>query len=437
MALPQLGAWVLDELPRLNQGILRDEVAPSVLVDALHEVVLPHLPLPDRLSVPEAQQLVVNLGFVGASVGRHYQERTPGGKDTPERAFEGLEAGTGQIPFQRYFAALADHTGTGHDHRDSYASLVRWNVGTVEVRLGEQTVVSMPGVFSDGRTRTYTGTSGEEHFFALVKKGEAVEKAVNDLLEPLADPETCWACPEPMARVRTAITLLGTLRQLFLDFAALPPEHSMPPEHFMDVFRQFAVHWTPGDIPPSGALDIEGLKRDFLLGIAIPDYASHVRKLFPGLLTEERAILEELMVQPTLPQRVATSLGVDLEKLPDADPADLRRLVAAHPVLILWYDILTAHAKAAGSHLMLSKKFLFKPQRQRDAEGIGDHALVSNRSGTTGMTETYLERLTRARRDHVLAPLHRAVAEVGEGTPLHAVRSDMREIPPVGVLLVT
>ena len=44
----------------------------------------------------------------------------------------------------------------------------------------------------------------------------------------------------------------------------------MPPEHFMDVFRQFAVHWTADDIPPSGALDPEALKRDFLLGIGIP-----------------------------------------------------------------------------------------------------------------------------------------------------------------------
>ncbi|MEV6597231.1 hypothetical protein AB0M36_10255 [Actinoplanes sp. NPDC051346] len=438
MVLPQLGAWVLDELPRLNQAILHNDLAPPALNEALREVILPDLPLPDRLSVAQAQQLVVNLGFVGASVARHYQERTPGGKETPERAFDALEAGTQQIPFQRYFAALADHTGTGHDHRDSYASLVRWNVGTVEVRMGERTVAVLPGVFDDGRTRTYTGTSGEEHFFALVKKGEAVERAINDLLEPLATPETRWDSPEALSRVRTATVLLGALRQLFLEFAALPPEHSMPPEQFMDVFRQFAVHWTPGDIPPSGALDIEGLKRDFLLGIAIPDYATHVRRLFPGLLTEEREALERLMAQPTLPQRVAAALDIDLDWLSGAEVADLRRLVARHPVLVDWYDVLTAHARAAGSHLMLSKKFLFKPQRQRDAAGIGDKAVVSNRTGTTGMTETYLERLTRARRDHVLAALHPALdAEVGEGAPRHAVRSDLMGIEPVEVLLVS
>ncbi|OJF14423.1 hypothetical protein [Couchioplanes caeruleus] len=439
MALPQLGAWVLEELPKLNLAILRDVLAPRALTEALDEMVLPELPLPERLSAAEAQQLVVNLGFVGASVARHYQERTPGGKETPERAFEGLEAGAERIPFQRYFAGLADRTGTGHDHRDSYASLVRWNVGTVEVRLGERTVAVLPGVFDDGRTRTYTGTSGEENFFALVKKGEAVERAVNDLLEPLTGPETRWDCPETASRVRTATVLVDALRQLFLEFAALPPEHSMPPEHFMDVFRQFAVHWTPGDIPPSGALDIEGLKRDFLLGIAIPDYDKHVRRLFPGLLTEERQALENLMARPTLPRRMAADLGIDLDRLPAAGLGELRGLIGHHhPVLNDWYDLLTAHARAAGSHLMLSKKFLFKPQRKRDAEGLGDRPLVSNRSGTTGMTETYLERLTRARRQHVLAELRPALdPEVREGAPISAVRSGLMEIAPVEVRLVS
>ena len=45
--------------------------------------------------------------------------------------------------------------------------------------------------------------------------------------------------------------------QLFLDFATPTPALGMLPQYFLDVFRQFAVHWTPGDIPPSGALDAE------------------------------------------------------------------------------------------------------------------------------------------------------------------------------------
>ncbi|MEV4708532.1 hypothetical protein [Actinoplanes sp. NPDC049316] len=438
MVLQQMGAWVGEELPRLNTAILRDELPVDALREALRDEVMPGLPAPDRFTPAEARRMLVHLGFIGASVGRHYQERTPGGKQTPGVAFEGLVAGGDEIPFRAYFAAMADRTGTGHDHRDSYASLVRWNVGTIEVRLGEDLLAVLPGEFNDGRIRTYTGTGGEERFFALVKKGEAIELAVNDLLEPLTAPGTRFDSEDAVSRVRTAAVLLQALRQLFLDFAALPPEQSMPAEHFMDVFRQFAVHWTPGDIPPSGALDPEALKRDFLLGVAIDDYDRHVRRLFPGLLSDERAALEALMARPTLPQQMAASLGVDLAALPDAGPAEVRRLLSRQPVLADWYALLAAHARAAGAHLMVSKKFLFKPQQRRDAEGVGDRLLVSNRSGTTGMTETFLERLTRARREHVLAPLRRGVsAETANTTIAGGVRSRTGRAAPVEVLPVS
>jgi hypothetical protein len=217
-----------------------------------------------------------------------------------------------------------------------------------------------------------------------------------------------------MLRLRTATTLLEAMRRLFLTFAALPAEQSMPAEHFMDVFRQFAVHWLPDDIPPSGALDPEALKRDFLLGIALDDYGRHVRRLFPALLADEREALAALMVQPTLPQRLLTDLEVDSTTLATAEATDLCRLVRRAPALADWYAVLNAHARAAGAHLMLSKKFLFKPQTQRDLAGRGDQRLVSNRSGTTGMTETFLERLTRARREHLLAPFRQVLT--GENT---------------------
>jgi hypothetical protein len=211
----------------------------------------------------------------------------------------------------------------------------------------------------------------------------------------------------------------------------------MPAEHFLDVFRQFAVHWTSGDIPPSGALDPEALKRDFLLGAPIDDYDRHVGRLLPALLSGERAAVHRLMAQPGLPRRMAASLDLDLDALPAADAAHLRQLVKSHPVLAEWYRLLTAHARAAGAHLMLSKRFLFKPQRQRDAVGMGDRSLVSNRAGTTGMTESYLERLTQARREHVLAPLHRVLSrETTETGQLAEVRSDSAVVAPVTVLLV-
>jgi hypothetical protein len=408
-----------------------------VLVEVLRGELLPELPGPDQLDRLQAQRLLVHLGFIGASVARHFQERTPGGKDEPQRAFDQLEVGDGAMLFPAYFAALADHTGTGHYHRDSYASLVRWNVGTVEVRLGNELLASLPGVFDDGRIRSYTGTGGEERFFALVKSSEAVELAANELLEPLIDPATRLNCADAVARVRMATALLNGLRQLFLDFAVLPPDQSIPAEHFMDVFRQFAVHWTPHDIPPSGALDPEALKRDFLLGIAMADYGRHVRMLFPALLTDERIALDALMARPTLPQRLLATLGIDAATLAMADVENLRRLVGREPALADWYGLLNAHARASGAHLMLSRKFLFKPQNQRDRSGLGDQPLVSNRAGTTGMTETFLARLTRARREHLLAPLRAALtAETGESASHAGVRSPSGTAASVAVTLV-
>ncbi|WP_433830116.1 hypothetical protein ACQP2E_09995 [Actinoplanes sp. CA-015351] len=401
----QIGDWVLHELPRLNRAILQHHASPELLHTEVGEHVLDHLPEVAQLTPLQAQQLVVNLGFVGASVARHYQEHAPGGPTHPDDAFAELVAGPQRIPFRAYFEALAAHTGTGHYERDSFASLVRWNVGTVQVRLDEEVLGVLPGVFDDGRIRSYTGSPGEERFFLLVKQGEVVEMAVNNLLCPFTRENAGLTCEDARHSVRLATDLLDALRRLMVDFAALPPEQTMPAEHFMDVFRQFAAHWTLGDISPSGALDPEALKRDFLLGLAVEDYDKQARRLFPALLAAEREELSRLMDMPTLPARLLDALGTDERDLRLLDEPDLRRLVARHPALIDWYRLLAMHARAAGAHLMLSKKFLFKPQRLRDEAGLGDKELVSNRAGTTGMTETFLERLTRARQNHALAAL--------------------------------
>ena len=437
MVLRQVDEWLDEELPRLNRAILAGDVPPGTLAEQARAVLLPHLPAIGRLTAVQAQQEVVRLGFVGASVSRHYQEWTPGGKHHPERAFDGLLAGAEAVPFRDYFAALAEHTGKGHYGRDSYASLVRWNVGTLEVRRGDERLAVLPGVFDDGRIRSYTGSGGEERFFLLVKQGEALELAVNEVLEPLTRDGAGLVGEDAVCRVRLATELITALRALFLEFAALPPEASMPPEHFLDVFRQFAVHWTEDDIPPSGALDPEALKRDFLLGVALPGYDRHVRRLFPALLDAERAALAELMARPTLPERLLTALELDPRTFAEAGPADLRRLLGRHPALADWYRLLTEHARASGAHLMLSKKYLFKPQRRRDDAGLGDRPLVSNRAGTTGMNESFLERLTRARQDHALAALRTALnGETDPNVPVSAVRSQRGAAAPVSVALI-
>jgi hypothetical protein len=436
MVPEQIGDWVLDELPRLNRMILEDHAPPGLLHAELDEHVLNHLPEVAQLTPLQAQQLVVNLGFVGASVARHYQEHAPGGVRHPEHAFDDLTAGAGRFPFRAYFAALAEHTGTGHYDRDSFASLVRWNVGGVRVRIGDEVLAELPGVFADGRIRSYTGSPGEERFFLLVKQGEVIELAVNELLCPLTREDASLICEDARHRVRLATVLLDALRRLMIDFAALPPGEAMPAEHFMDVFRQFAAHWTLDDIPPSGALDPEALKRDFLLGIAVDGYDQLARRLFPALLEAERQVLGDLMCLPTLPERMLSSIGTDATGLRLSDEGDLRRLIAYHPALTDWHRLLSMHARASGAHLRLSKKFLFKPQRARDAAGLGDKELVSNRAGTTGMTETFLERLTRARQNHVLAPLRPVItAENQETGPIAEVRSGQGGTRPVVVEL--
>ena len=438
MSEPRTDEWIDDELPRLNQAVLAGGTPPAELAEQVRRMVLPGLPAVATLSPAGAQRLLVRLGFVGASVARHFQEWTPGGLQTPERAFDGLAAGTGAVPFRDYFAAVADRTGTGHYGRDSYASLVRWNVGTIQVRAGSELLATLPGVFDDGRIRTYTGSGAEERFFRLVKQGEAIELAVNETLGPLTGDDVHLLGDDARVRVRQATGLIMALRRLFLDFAAEPPERSMPADHFMDVFRQFAVHWTAGDIPPSGALDPEALKRDYLLGVGLDGYDEQVRGLFPALLPAERAEIAALMDRPTLPERLLASMSLDAGVLRTAAPADLRRLAARDPGLLDWYGLLTAHARAAGAHLMLSKKFLFKPQHRRDQAGLGDRPLVSNRAGTTGMNETFLERLTRARQEHQLAPLRSVLypAENADNTPATGVRSDLGTATSVAVQLV-
>jgi hypothetical protein len=432
MGPEQVGEWVLHELPLLNQAILHEHAPPELLTNELNERVLACLPDVTRLTPEQAQRLVVHLGFAGASVARHYQEHTPGGIEHPERAFVPLAVGSDLVPFRAYFAALAEHTGTGHYDRDSYASLVRWNVGTIRVLLRGEMLAELPGVFDDGHIRTYTGTSGEERFFVLVKTGEAIELAINCLLLPLVAEHADLIGENARRRVRDATVLLADLRRLFLDFASLPAEQTMAAEVFMDVFRQFAAHWTPGDIPPSGALDPEALKRDFLLGIAEPGYDQQARRLFPALLEVERAEIGDLMSGPALPRRLLAEIGSDESALTEADEGDLRRLVARHPALVDWYRLLAMHARVSGAHLMLSKKFLFKPQRQRDEAGIGDKLLISNRAGTTGMTETYLDRLTRARQNHTLAALRPVlIAGKPESTPGQAIHSGQEAAPAV------
>jgi hypothetical protein len=391
----RVNAWVLTELADLNQDILARRRPAGDLGAELSRYVLADLPHPETLTVVQAQQLVVLLGLAGASLARHYQELSRDHRATPGRAFDRCPAGDEAVPFLAYFARLAERTGTGHSHRDTYAALTRWNVQTTEVWWAGERVAVLAGVFTDGLVRTYTGTAEEQRFFELIKVSEAIEGAVNASLMPLSDATLDVRAPEALDRVRLAVVLLAELRRVNAHFAALPPEEGLRAEYFMDVFRQYAVHWTPGDIPPSGALDPEAIARDCLLGVQTPAYQAHTEHIFPGLLAAERELLTRLMERPSVPHIALRSLGIGAAALAAMSPARLRETVGQ----------LVAHARMSGVHLKIAQKYLFAPQRQREMAGLGDPHVVSNRYGTTGMDERYLQELTRARHQHALACL--------------------------------
>jgi hypothetical protein len=404
--LDQVNRWSLSIMTRLNRDILEGRVPHGDFGSEFEVSVLARLPAPESFSPSQARQLVVLLGLAGASVARHYQEAGQAHRATPELAFDGLTAGSARESFGRYFARLAERTGTGHGRRDSYASLVRWNLPAAEVWWGGELLAELPTAFDDGLVRSYTGVADEHRFFGLLKASEVLERAVNLQLMPLSDGSIDLRADEALARIGRAVVLLDALRELNHDFAVRPEDQGLGVAHFMDVFRQYAVHWEAGDIPPSGALDPEALIRDLLVGIALPSYPDHLRRMFAGLLDGERATLTRLLERVSLPVSALRLAGLDPVDLAAGTPAELDRLVAEVPVLAGLHLLLNAHARVSGVHLRLSKRFLFAPQRARDQAGLGDPGVVSNRTGTTGMDESRLEMLTRARRHHALSPLH-------------------------------
>lgn len=400
--------WILVELPQLNRAVLSGAGSPEASIAQLRFEFLDTLPPAEVLPAADARRMLVLLDLVGASVARHRQEADLSLKQRPSDSFDRLPVGATGTPFLGYFAELAAATGTGHADRDCYASLVRWNAPTTRVELDGQTLAVLPGSFPDLNIRTYTGNPGEYAFFELLKKSEALELAVNDTLEPVALGTTDIRSPEAAGRALAAARLMSSLIRLSEDFLSTPPGNGgLDTGHFLDVFRQFLAHWRPGDIPPSGAQDSEFLRRDLLLGIDFPEYDRHVRRMYPALLDSERTELDRCVTRPPLPVSLLGSLGISAPALTAASPADLARTADEHPQLAAWYFLLAANAKYSAVHLRLTEKYMFKPQRMRDRSGVGDRPLVSNRIGSTGMGESLLVQLTRARRNHVLRPFAR------------------------------
>ncbi|HEX5119892.1 MAG TPA: hypothetical protein VFW65_32295 [Pseudonocardiaceae bacterium] len=401
----EVDRWTLDKLPLWNESLLAGASTIAEFVTELVSGPLRLLPDPRNVSLRYAQQMIVDVGVIGASVGRHRQEHDRALLNDPERSFDGVLVGPAGTPFLDYFSDLAEASGTGHPARDALVSLVRWNVPGVTVRWEGERLESVPSVFDDGLIRAYMGKPAEGFLFTLLKKSEAVELAANRILEPLAAGDILMTSDEARERMRAASGLLYVLHQMNLDFVAHSDGVGFVPDFFIDVLRQFAIHWRPDDIPPSGAEDVEFLKRDFLLGMNFPHYDRHVRRIFPALLDEDRESLRATADLPSLPGQLLAELGIAAADLTAMSESDLTAVVRREPAVSVLYFLLQVNAQVAASHLMLTKKYLFKPTSQRDEADRVEAAIVSNYAGTTGMLEKLLENLAAARRDHLLQNL--------------------------------
>src|SRR4051812_13069105 len=174
--------WVAEAMTALNREIIAGVRPGTDFADAARHAVLALAPDPDDCPPAVAERLVVLFGLVGAGLGRHFQERGRDCRRTPEKAFD-VPAGPDDEPFMSYFARLAERTGTGHPHRDTYASLVRWNLPPSAVWCAGERLARLPSSFEDGAVRTYTAEPDEVRFFQLLKLSETLERAVNLTLE--------------------------------------------------------------------------------------------------------------------------------------------------------------------------------------------------------------------------------------------------------------
>ena len=436
VAFPTAEEWACHRLPELNRAILAGTIPPETLIDELTRDVFRKAPMAWKLSDRQAQQWVVYLGLFGSSVARHLQEREPLLKEWPARSFERMTIGNG-LPFLDYMTLIAQRTQAGHPSRDTYCSFVRWNAPTVKVIWDGTMLGMLPGVFASDAIRTYTNTEEEALFIALLKKAEALELVANDLLLPVIQGLTAIDSKDARERLVVCATLLSAVHQLNLEFTVRNNDGQpvFTANHFMDVLRQFAVHWRNGDTPPSGAQDPEFLKRDFYLGTTTARYPEHVRRIFPGLLEAERQALEHAMDLPSLTSAVNRRLvapeGV-ARTLAEKEPADLLCVAQEQPWLVPIYLLLRAHARVSASHLMLTKKFLFNPMRVREGAGIPDAVLVTNRAGTTGLIEQQLEALHKVRAEHALAAFDKVPREellrIGNIPPMKHSRDELLDL---------
>ncbi|MDQ4118272.1 MAG: hypothetical protein M3235_15115 [Actinomycetota bacterium] len=420
-ALDDLDRWARHRLTRVNAAILAGRSRPETLVRELNHCRLATAPDPAGLPPRLARPLLTLLGLIGSSVALHAQQHDAVVLAEPARAFTGLAATADQMPFRDYVAAVAEKAEPGHPSKDSFTTLVTWNVPTTRLVWQGRELATRPGYFA-GPVRTYTGDRGETSMLTLVKKAQTFEEPANDALLPIVRREIPLHGPEAIERVRFARAMLDGLRAVFLEYFVPTDDGQLPltVKHFMDVFRQFSVHWDTGDVPTSASQDAEQIRRDYYLGIDFRGYDRHIARVLPALLPAERRLVDEAMQLPSIPELVLARLPRPATTVRSA--ADMHALAREHPHVVDYHLLLQAHARAGSAHLGLAKQFLFNPMRERDRHGLPDAVVVSHRVGTTGTPERLLDELTDGRRRHplrFLARLPSRTLRTAAGVPAH------------------
>ncbi|WP_344567154.1 hypothetical protein [Streptomyces axinellae] len=405
--MTRIDEWTLGVLPRFNQQIPTGQAHVPDMVAAMNSM-LTDMPSADTFSLLQKKQLLVLLGIWGSSAVRHSQERSPYLRDNdPSEILRNISVGGRPVTLKSYFRQLADSSATGHPYRDAYASLVRWGTPASAAFWNGEKLVELPSVFPGGPARTYTDDPGEHLILELFKRAETLERAANLVVEPLwAGSEKC-SSREAQERLFIATNMLLGVHRLFLDFPQGDARGKLTVDHFVDVFRQYAVHWEIGDVPPSGPQDVEFVSRDLMSGFGTDSYRRHVWRIFPGLLAEERDRLRNAMDRPSLPELLMTEAGVTGEQLTAASTAELSEMVRTFPSFASLFYFLNAGARLSAIHLAIAKKYLFKEIRARQRRLAEDSAVVPNDAGITGLEEKKLDELHRARHQHFLRTLSR------------------------------
>ncbi|MEU7768748.1 hypothetical protein AB0B25_27070 [Nocardia sp. NPDC049190] len=396
---------MIDSLPTLGSSVVEGSLTASAFAGLANQA-LADLPSADGNDPHTARRLIVELGIIGSSVVCYnHRENLDVARRDPGHSLEALRVGATGTPFRAYFRGLIARSGTGHPNRDAYASLIRWNAPEMTAYRGDSRLCTVPSVFDDGRIRTYTAEIGETLIIELFKRCETLELAANEVLQPIwAGGTSTMGRDELAERFATARLMLAGVRRLFLNFHLGDERGALSVDHFVDVFRQYAIHWDHDDVPPSGPQDIQFILRDLMTDIQLPSFKRHVERIHAGLLAEERQVVTDAAARPSLPRVLLDEAGLSTVDLATMSDSELASALRRCPALGECYLYLELNARLSAAHLMVAKKYLYKPNRQRDA---AVPAPVPNDKGITELTESALDLLNRARRDHVMTAIGR------------------------------